>query len=281
MFISVVILNFNRPSFIKNNIIPELEKIDLIDEILISHGKEETYFESKSKKIKNFKHWGEYNEKYGLVLRFITANEAKNDKIIIMDDDIIPYENTIEKLNSLIEKDKNRLYGLYGRNIDLDNKYIIENVFGNVPIVLTRLLITTKEMIKYFLDNFRNYENDVIKNSKPFWNGEDILFSLLSIKKYNNLPFVIDSNHYNRLSNYLSLGEAISTGNNNHKLYRENMTKELKDKLKVKEKIKTETKIEKRKSQFSYFFFNSILVYFPIIIIVIFLLIYYVYIKYK
>jgi len=48
MTISVVILNFNRPDYIKNNIIPELNKINLIDEIIISHGKEKTYFESKN-----------------------------------------------------------------------------------------------------------------------------------------------------------------------------------------------------------------------------------------
>lgn len=55
MPLSIVILNFSRPEYIKNNIIPALDKIDLIDEIIISHGKEKTYFESNSKKLKILK----------------------------------------------------------------------------------------------------------------------------------------------------------------------------------------------------------------------------------
>jgi len=276
MTISVVILNFNRPKYINNNIIPILDKIELIDEIIISHGKEETFFESKSEKVKNLQHWGEANKTYGLALRFLSAQEAKNEAVIIMDDDIIPTEKTIKILYELYGKENDRLYGLYGRSLNLDNEYSIDNVFGEVPIVLTRFLLTHRDLSRYFLTRFRDLENDLIKNSKPYWNGEDILFSLLSIEKYGKLPKVLNLDHHNRLANYLNLNEAISTGSGDHQKYRKKLTQYLVKELELNNKIKSDTNIEKRKNQFSYFFFNSILFY---IFLFFFILLTYYYFK--
>ena len=276
MTISVVILNFNRPEYINNNIIPILDKIELIDEIIISHGKKETFFESKSEKVKNLQHWGELNKTYGLTLRFLSAREAKNEAVIIMDDDIIPAEKTIKILYELYGKENDRLYGLYGRSLNLDNEYSIDNVFGEVPIVLTRFLLTHRDLTRYFLTRFRDLENDLIKNSKPYWNGEDILFSLLSIQKYGKLPKVLNLNHHNRLANYLNLNEAISTGSEEHQKYRKKLTQYLVKELELNNKIKSDTNIEKRKNQFSYFFFNSILFY---IFLFFFILLTYYYFK--
>lgn len=276
MSITVVILNFNRADYIKNDIIPKLDKIELIDEIIISHGKEETFFESTSEKVKNLKHWGEANKTYGLTLRFVSAQEAKNEAVIIMDDDIIPYEKTIKILYELYEKEKDRLYGLYGRSLKINNEYSIDNVFGDVPIVLTRFLLTHRDLTRYFLTRFRDLENDLIKNSKPYWNGEDILFSLLSIQKYGKLPKVLNLDHHNRLANYLNLNEAISTGSDEHQKYRKKLTQYLVKELELEKKINSDTKIEKRKNQFSYFFFNSILFY---IFLFFFILLTYYYFK--
>jgi len=265
MPLSIVILNFSRPEYIKNNIIPALDKIDLIDEIIISHGKEKTYFESNSKKVKNFKDWGKNNQKFGLTLRFVSASKVRNEAVIIMDDDIIPSLYAVQILYEKFNQEKDRLYGLYGRRLEGENKYSKDNVFGQVPIVLTRCLITHRELARYFLTKFRNLENDMIKNSKPYWNGEDILFSLLSIEKYGKLPQSVDLKHHNRIANYLSLNEAISTGASNHDQYRKKLTQYLVEELNLEKKIKSDTRIDKRKNQFSYFFFNSILFYIFII----------------
>ena len=50
--ISVVILNWLRPNNIKNKIVPELTNNNIIGEIIISHGKESTYFNCFSNNIK-------------------------------------------------------------------------------------------------------------------------------------------------------------------------------------------------------------------------------------
>lgn len=259
--LSVVILNFNRPDFIQNDILPSFNN-KYIDEVIISHGKEETYkdFTSKNFTVKNLKHYNEINKEYGLARRFLSALESKNNNLIIMDDDIIPSEYAIKFLNDKIIEDNQRIYGIYGRSIDDKNEYSYTNYFGTTPIVLTRCLITTKEMCQYFIDNFRKYENEEIKNSKPYWNGEDILFSLLSIQKYDKLPKSYDLKHTNRVSNYINFNESIS-GEDTHMNYRKNLTKHLIDKMKLKDKIKEKIKLKHWKTQVSYFVENSFLIY--------------------
>ena len=268
MKLSAVILNFNRPDYLKETILPHLEP--LVDEILVSHGKKETAFDKSY--TRPFYHFGKYDKEYGLTLRFLTALEAKNDYVLIMDDDIIPESSTINFLYNAIKSDKERIHGIYGRNV-LDG-YKIENAFGEVPVVLTRCMVTTKEMCKYFIDNFRKYESELVKNSKPYWNGEDILFSLLSIKKYNKLPKAYNLPHQNRLANYLDFSQSISLGSG-HKKYREEITKEFLKKLKLKDTISNKINISSKKNDIVYFIENSILFYIIILIIFISLFFYF------
>lgn len=263
MDLSVVILNFSRPDYLKNTIIPSLK--NNVDEIIISHGKKEAIFEEEG--ITSLNHSGEMNQKYGLSLRFLSALEAKNNYIIIMDDDIIIPKDTIDFLLTQIKKDDKRLHGIYGR--DIQGGYTILNNFGEVPIVLTRCLITTKEMCQYYMDNFRNFESETVKNSRPYWNGEDILFSLLSIEKYNNLPMTHDLSHTNRISNYFNFSNSISL-DGSHLDYRKRITKEFVEKLKLTNTIKNKKKIKFTKGDISYFIQNSYLIYFIYFIVLIF-----------
>ena len=265
-FISVVILNFNRPDFIKNDIIKSIKKNKNIDEILISHGKESTYFEMKE--VKSLKHYGKMNEEYGLALRFLTGALSKNNYVMIIDDDIIPTDETINFLYQKIIKEPDIIHGIYGR--DISKGYSVNNVFGEIPIVLTRCLMTTKGMCNYFMKHFRNYENNLIKNAKPYWNGEDILFSLLSIERSKKLNKSYDLSHYNRVLNYLNFSESISF-KKDHIDYRNEITTYFLEKLDI-ENITKKSRILHKKNQIIYFIKNSILVYFFYGIIVIIIL---------
>ena len=69
-----------------------------------------------------------------------------------------------------------------------------------------------KELCVYFLENMRDIENDLIKNSTPYWNGEDITMSLLSIKKTGEYPKAYRLAHKNKL-HIFELNTGISTGN--------------------------------------------------------------------
>ena len=69
--ISVVIMNWLRPDILQNYILKDMVNYDLVDEIILSHGREDTYFEFDHPKIVNRKDWGDVNNYYGLSRRFL------------------------------------------------------------------------------------------------------------------------------------------------------------------------------------------------------------------
>lgn len=214
MSVSVVVLNYNRPGYLWSTIIPTMMTYKDVDQVVISNGKEETdlSLEKITSKgdVKHLQHWDKMNKEYGLTLRFLSALEADNEYVLIMDDDILPTEETVATLLQKIKEEPDIIHGLYGRKFE-KGKYTVENFFGEVPIVLTRCLITTKEKCRYFIDNFRMYENDLIKNSKPYWNGEDVLFSLMSLQKEKKMNRAYNLSHTNRILNYLTPSEMTKS----------------------------------------------------------------------
>lgn len=275
-------MNFNRNKYLKNNILPKLVKYKNIDEILISHGKKDTYFEYPNGKVKNFKDW-DLNKNFGLTLRFVTAARAKNNSTLIMDDDIIPSESSITFLLNKLNKERDTIHGVYGRILNVKNDnlfYDTSLIFGKCHVVLTRLLMADRSLSIYFLNNYSKFEDETIKNSKPYWNGEDILFSLLSIKKNNKLPKTYDLKHENRniLNEVFNLG--ISSGKR-HIGYRSEISKKFVKKLSIDDIIKTKINLEKKNNTL-YEIYNSNLFYYLIFFILFFIIsILTLYYKYK
>ena len=263
MSVSAVVLNFNRPGYLWQTIRPQLMGMDEIDELVISNGKRETdltmekIIKYRNKRgVKQLQHWGDMNSMYGLTLRFLSALEAGNEYVLIMDDDIIPTRETVKFLLKRVKENPDVIHGLYGRSFDEKGEYSYENLFGEVPVVLTRCMMTTREKCKYFMDNFRLYESELIKNSKPYWNGEDVLFSLLSFQKTGKMNHAYDLSHTNRVWNYLNLSESISVGDD-HNLYRKKLSKQLLENMGLKDEIKQKEKVLKKKYQLSYFIENT------------------------
>ena len=102
--ISMVVMNWLRPEVLQNDILPNMVKYELLDEIIISHGREDTYFEFDDPKIVNRKDWGDINEYYGLSRRFLASSEAKNDVILMIDDDEYPTEDAVKRLYEKYKK---------------------------------------------------------------------------------------------------------------------------------------------------------------------------------
>ena len=209
----------------------------------------------------------ENNQHYGLARRFLAARYSSNYNIIIMDDDILPTEESVDTLIINIQKEEN-IYGLYGRMLDKKFKYHTSLYFGQCHIVLTRCLITTIEMCKYFIDNYKIYEYDIVKKSKPFWNGEDILFNLLSIKKTDKFPVSIQLSHTNKnvITEHFFTSNSIS-GGTTHLDYRKHLTQKLVQDMDLGEKLK-ENKNNKKHLNCIYEFKNSNLIYYFLILLV-------------
>jgi hypothetical protein len=188
--ISLIILNWKRQDNIKNYILPYLEDNNYIDEIIISHGREDTIFEyiSKNKNIIH-RYDSKLNHSFGLSLRFLSALTCQNKIIMFMDDDEIILNEDIYRCYDTIKNNNNiGIIGKYGRKFYKENNeyvYNFHNVNGVSDIILTKFMLLKKKIIYDFFYNSILVEY-LQKNAKPFWNGEDIFISLLARKRYGN-----------------------------------------------------------------------------------------------
>lgn len=188
--ISLIILNWKRSNNIKNKILPYIENNKLIDEIIISHGREDTFFEYSSKN-KNVIHRQDFilNSTFGLSLRFLSALTSKNKIIMFLDDDEIINNEEIEKCYQLLINNKNiGIIGKYGRKLSKKNNeylYNFHNNNGYSDIILTKFMLLRKILIYDFFKSSLLVEH-LQQKAKPLWNGEDIFISLLSQKRYGN-----------------------------------------------------------------------------------------------
>ena len=218
--ITVVILNYYRPDNIKKIIIPELLKLSYVDNIIISHGRKETYFEdfASTKKVIHRKDFNEINEKYSVYRRFIAAETSKNNCILILDDDMIISEDTLKKLYNNWIKDNTIIHGLCGRSVKKnDFSYLSTDVYGDVPILITRCVMISLDNIKYMNSRMTQFEY-FFQDCKPKWNGEDIFMSIVIMDKNNKLNKahnfkyrnLDDNNAISKLSNHYKHRDFIT-----------------------------------------------------------------------
>lgn len=190
--VSMVVMNWLRSDVLKSHILPAMIKYKIIDEIIISHGREDTYFEYDHPKIVNRKDWGNVNECYGLSRRFLAASEAKNDVILMIDDDEFPKENAVNKLHSKYLENPNRMYGSFGRNTRW-NRYNLHQRYGSVCVLITKCTLFNKELCKDFFSHSNSADvKQIISLGQPYWNGEDIFMSAIARNRYGNNNFCVN-----------------------------------------------------------------------------------------
>ena len=229
--ITIVILNWKRPNNIKYKILPEILKCSEVDQIIISHGRKDTYFEAlnNSKEIINRKDYLK-NHIFGLSLRYLAALESRNRHVLFVDDDIVPLGNTICNLKKVYLKNYPCICGKYGRNIKSNLEYNWKSLDGRYlrcPIVLTSLLLVPIEIVRLFWKSIDPIAPFIYKESKPLWNGEDIVLCLLSLKYLNKNGYIINSEQETPVI-YLNTEQdkkvAISHQTGHH-IYRSNLIK--------------------------------------------------------
>ena len=193
--VSVIILNYNRPHNLKYSI-PKLIKYNIIDDIIISHGKADTFVNFRDKKVRNFKDY-KLDTLYGGARRYIRSNETKNNIILFIDDDMLPSEFLINyAVYKLVSNNKNTIYGAYSRYCYKDGyswksykkkgNYNFKGKISNA--VITNFLICKKNLIQNFLnhkDGFKKYKSWYLKNKG---NCEDLSLSLFIKSYYNEYP---------------------------------------------------------------------------------------------
>jgi hypothetical protein len=213
---SLIILNFKRP----NNtikILDNMKHFKFIDEIIISNGNLENSVNYNDAKIKIYNDYNNLNDVYSLDRRFICGLRAKNENIIIIDDDIYIEEDELKKIVIKYNSDPNRIIGNFCRNINKEG-YIMRNEYGNADIVLTKLLICQKKICNLFFICKPLIEH-IYKKGKPYGNGEDIFLSFIASVYYKRKNFCLR----NIQSKELSQNNAVS-GDPEHLSYRNELS---------------------------------------------------------
>jgi hypothetical protein len=180
---SLIILNFKRPDNVIK-IINNIKTFKYIDEIIVSNGKLDTAIRLNDEKIVIYDDYNTINNIYSLDRRFICGLRAKNDNIIIIDDDIYITEDELYKLVTEYNKNTKRIVGKWGRNLN-KGEYEYKDINGETDIVLTKLLICKRNLCSLFFICKPLIET-IYKNGVPYGNGEDIFFSFIVSIYYNN-----------------------------------------------------------------------------------------------
>jgi Glycosyl transferase family 64 domain len=197
--VSVVLMNHGRPYMIqKSTLIPTLLEHENIDEILLCHSNPKTKFQLVQPKVKNIDAT-EMNKKIGLALRFHYCQDAKNPWVIIVDDDQEVTANAIDQLLSEFNDNPRRIVGRYGRGYSYWSApsrygYNTDTLLGDVEVVLTKFMILERQLCYKFF-NYAHVINDILPESKPLWNAEDIFMSLTANHVYK-VPLYGPYNNY-------------------------------------------------------------------------------------
>lgn len=209
-YFTIVICNYNRP-FNLDISIPILQKIVPNAEIIISHGNPNTF-----KNYHNCVNIKEFDNTYGATSRFFSALHASYDKILFLDDDVVPSKNLIKKLLNHQNIDSLSISGPITRLCN-KNGYII--LFLNkYNIILTPILMTNKKILQNYLNNFKKYSN-FLKDSKG--NCEDLSFNHNFIINYKKQPVHIkgEFKYLNTKKGYSNKKNHLKIRNNFCKLF--------------------------------------------------------------
>jgi hypothetical protein len=235
--LTAVLMNYNRPKNAKK-IVKKLETYPDIDEIILINNKQETilnqdlFDENITKVIDGIAE----HDTYGVRNRFIFGLLAKNDNLLILDDDILPSKGSASFLLNKLILQPTKIHGIYGRNIntygsdsknDRFKRIGFTKVEEDVEIVLTRCLVVKKDTVKKFEENAHLMHKFASNSPGATWNGEDLFLNLISLKYNKNKNKIYNLPHTN-----LDSHGAISASKD-HAKYRIEFLKEASEKLDI------------------------------------------------
>jgi len=120
------------------------------------------------------------NKDLGMRSRFLATLMAKNDCVLIQDDDILLSPAAVSTLADHWTHRPDVIHGIFGRQPKADGSYarLVDKKDARVDVVLTRALVAHRDnAVRFF-----TYEHlfPMLKTATPVGNGEDIVFSYVA-----------------------------------------------------------------------------------------------------
>jgi len=185
MSLSVVMLNWKRPTNVRR-ILDGLWQSPLVSEVIVWDNNPTTLsLDGKTKFIMS-------SEDMGLFTRFAAMSLAKNDAVLIQDDDLYLPHETIAALYGSWQAGRYCIHGIFGRHLAPGPGYSYHrSPSGPCPIVLTRAMICSREYAAWFFAALGRFRH-LFDGSVPYGNGEDILLSYVAMAEYGQLNAAYD-----------------------------------------------------------------------------------------
>jgi len=187
--VSVVVMNHGRPRMVReSSLLRTMVAHPAVSEVLLCHSNPSTAFRYDHPKVRNVDAV-EADRAMGLSLRFHFCRNATNDWVVHVDDDMELASGAIDGLLAEFRRDPHRIVGRYGRSYNYwwnlhRNGYDTANVDGNVEVVLTKILVMERRICDAFFEYANVVSYDLLPESRPLWNGEDIFVNLVANHVY-------------------------------------------------------------------------------------------------
>ena len=167
---TAVLLSWKRLNQI-NDLSDYLQTFDFIDEILICNNNPDVApFRKEGVTVIN------NSSDLGLWTRFTTAMLAKNEAILLHDDDLLVDHKCMSHMWESFAKIPTTNHGLFGRRFPApDHTYNMRDYLGKCDALLTRCVFTSKTRCHKALGFTHAFDREL--GGSPRGNGEDILLS--------------------------------------------------------------------------------------------------------
>ena len=118
----------------------------------------------------------------GLYTRFAAGCLARHEAVLLQDDDLLLPPGVVQVLHREARRNPQVLHGIFGRAPTETGTYAIAlDGTGRVPMVLTRALICPRIYCAKFFEHVHVFD-ELQRDSQPYGNGEDIIFSFVAMK---------------------------------------------------------------------------------------------------
>ena len=176
--ITLCVLNWNRPELLREIVLPSLASYRLIDEIIVSHGREDMRFEfdSSDARVVMRDDSGGVNREYGVARRWLCWEQARNDTVLSLDDDLLLPESALDVLWAAFREDPEIMHGAVHANDGFDSFMPRE---AGETVAVAGAYLAPRALGRACLDgmsDMSSYARDPFY-SHPIWDGDDLFAS--------------------------------------------------------------------------------------------------------
>ena len=192
---TVILLNWQRPSNVRT-ILDVYTRYRRIAEIIVWNNNPDLTFTHSDPKVRSVN-----SGELGLSTRWAAALLASHGCLIVVDDDLIADEDTIDRLIEWHHRDPERAYTLHGRNPTLDNEYAVHVDHVRQPtetlMHLTRLVCLDRRYVPHY---FLALEELGLRIDPARGGGEDIVMSFALTHATGKRPLVVPGSYRDLLA---------------------------------------------------------------------------------